>query len=190
MDRRYSYSDRLLLVHRVNVSSQKDQSQKSANLSVDPLLANPFLIFSFTHRHNKEAERRRIKALRGRTPTPTPNGGKAGGGGARGAESRRSTIDATLLDVSQTSGCFNFCLGVIIVPYLFRYWLSFWYSLKCYLAQEAGEHQKQRYYYKLMIQQDSDVTFLRLFDTFIEVAPQKVLQIGIYLSGKEEMGSK
>lgn len=79
---------------------------------------------------------------------------------------------------------------MIIVPYLFRYWLSFWYSLKCYLAQEAGEHQKQRYYYKLMIQQDSDVTFLRLFDTFIEVAPQKVLQIGIYLAGKEEMGSK
>lgn len=76
------------------------------------------------------------------------------------------------------------------MPYLFRYWLSFWYSLKCYLAQEAGEHQKQRYYYKLMIQQDSDVTFLRLFDTFIEVAPQKVLQIGIYLAGKEEMGSE
>lgn len=123
-----------------------------------------------------------MKALRGRTPTPTTNGAKVGGG-------RRST-DATLLTEPQSSGCFNFCLAVIIVPYLFRYWLSFWYSLKCYLAQEAGEHQKQRYYYKLMIQQDSDVTFLRLFDTFIEVAPQKVLQIGIYLAGKEEMGSE
>lgn len=133
-----------------------------------------------------------MKALRGRTPTPTTNGSKAGGnsGGGGGGLGRRGTADATLLDESQTSGCFNFCLGVIIVPYLFRYWLSFWYSLKCYLAQEAGEHQKQRYYYKLMIQQDSDVTFLRLFDTFIEVAPQKVLQIGIYLAGKEEMGSE
>lgn len=39
---------------------------------------------------------------------------------------------------------------MIIVPYLFRYWLSFWYSLKCYLAQEAGDHQKQRHYYKLV----------------------------------------
>lgn len=127
-----------------------------------------------------------MKALRGRTPTPTTNGAKAGGGGGLG---RRGT-EASLLVESHSSGCFNFCLGVIIVPYLFRYWLSFWYSLKCYLAQEAGEHQKQRYYYKLMIQQDSDVTFLRLFDTFIEVAPQKVLQIGIYLAGKEEMGSE
>lgn len=139
-------------------------------------------------RHNKESERRRMKALRGKTPTPTTNGSKAGGAGGNGG--RRGTVDQTLLSESHTSGCFNFCLGVIIVPYLFRYWLSFWYSLKCYLAQEAGEHQKQRYYYKLMIQQDSDVTFLRLFDTFIEVAPQKVLQIGIYLAGKEEMGSK
>lgn len=129
-----------------------------------------------------------MKALRGKTPTPTTNGSKAGGAGGNGG--RRGTVDQTLLSESHTSGCFNFCLGVIIVPYLFRYWLSFWYSLKCYLAQEAGEHQKQRYYYKLMIQQDSDVTFLRLFDTFIEVAPQKVLQIGIYLAGKEEMGSK
>ncbi|XP_059618510.1 XK-related protein 6 [Phlebotomus argentipes] len=70
---------------------------------------------------------------------------------------------------------------------ILRYWETTVYSLKYYLATERNQKERATRYYRNLVQAESDETFLRLFDCFLEAAPQKVLQIAIYLSGEEAL---
>lgn len=45
-------------------------------------------------------------------------------------------------------------------------------------------------YYDLMVNEDSDVALIRIFECFLEAAPQKILQITIILTGEVEITGK
>lgn len=45
-------------------------------------------------------------------------------------------------------------------------------------------------YFELLIHEDSDVALVRIFECFLEAAPQKILQISIILSGEEKISGK
>ncbi|KAI8118860.1 hypothetical protein FF38_10945 [Lucilia cuprina] len=73
------------------------------------------------------------------------------------------------------------CL-VLISSFLFRYWNSLTYAIKCKRAEIRGDKLEQLKNYKLNIREESDVAFIRLFESFLEAAPQKILQISIVLA--------
>lgn len=70
---------------------------------------------------------------------------------------------------------FQFC---DICFFAFRYIDSLYFGLRS--NQNKGKTEKQVNYYKQMIYEDADATLLRLFECFMECAPQIVLQIYIY----------
>ncbi|XP_013099964.1 XK-related protein 6 [Stomoxys calcitrans] len=76
---------------------------------------------------------------------------------------------------------------VIVSSFFFRYWKSFVYAIKCKKAQLVGDKQSQLKNYKLNIREESDVAFIRLFECFLEAAPQKILLISIVLSYSDKM---
>ncbi|XP_075155079.1 XK-related protein 4 [Haematobia irritans] len=76
---------------------------------------------------------------------------------------------------------------VIVTSFFFRYWKSFIYAIKCKKAELVGDKQSQLKNYKLNIREESDVAFIRLFECFLEAAPQKILLISIVLSLKDKM---
>uniref|UniRef100_A0A7G3B184 XK-related protein n=1 Tax=Lutzomyia longipalpis TaxID=7200 RepID=A0A7G3B184_LUTLO len=81
------------------------------------------------------------------------------------------------------------CLKIswIIFLNILRYLESSKYSAKYWLARRRNQNERALKYYKKLLQADCDETFLRLFDCFLETAPQKVLQIAIYFSGKDSL---
>lgn len=44
---------------------------------------------------------------------------------------------------------------------------------------------QQKKWYERLVSEDSDVALVRVFECFLEAAPQKILQISIILSGEE-----
>lgn len=70
---------------------------------------------------------------------------------------------------------------VICVPIVLRYWHSFAYALASKRAQRRGDRAAQIGYYERLIHHDSDVALIRIFECYLEVAPQKCLQIYIML---------
>lgn len=49
---------------------------------------------------------------------------------------------------------------------------------------------KQKKWHERLVSEDSDVALVRVFECFLEAAPQKILQISIILSGEESITSK
>ncbi|XP_065363535.1 XK-related protein 4 [Calliphora vicina] len=78
------------------------------------------------------------------------------------------------------------CL-VLISSFLFRYWNSLLYAIKCKRAEIMGDKEEKLKNYKLNIREESDVAFIRLFECFLEAAPQKILQISIVLAHIDKM---
>ncbi|XP_073835584.1 XK-related protein 4 [Musca autumnalis] len=78
---------------------------------------------------------------------------------------------------------------VLVSSFFFRYWKSFVYAIKCKKAQLVGDKQAQLKYYKLNIREESDVAFIRLFECFLEAAPQKILLISIILAHRDRMSN-
>lgn len=49
---------------------------------------------------------------------------------------------------------------------------------------------KQKKWYERLVSEESDVALVRVFECFLEAAPQKILQISIILSGEESITSE
>ncbi|XP_076239541.1 XK-related protein 6 [Calliopsis andreniformis] len=76
-----------------------------------------------------------------------------------------------------------YCVIVIafqLAPVL-RYYQTLIYALKAYKYKKAGDRHGQRHYYMKMLKEDQDVALLRVFECFLEAAPQQVLQLTILL---------
>ncbi|XP_067005397.1 XK-related protein 6 [Anabrus simplex] len=75
-----------------------------------------------------------------------------------------------------------FILIFQLAPIL-RYCESLGYALKSRRAEKERDYLNQRKFYDLMLKEDSDVALLRVFECFLEAAPQQVLQATILLVG-------
>lgn len=64
---------------------------------------------------------------------------------------------------------------------LLRYCESLHFALKARWAEKANDKCKQKKYYEMMLKVNSDLALLRVFEGFLEAAPQAVLQITILL---------
>lgn len=82
---------------------------------------------------------------------------------------------------------YNVLLGVILLPFFFRYWQSLILCIQCKRAELRKDREAQKHYHNLLIKEDSDVALIRIFECFLEATPQKVLQITIYLMSAEEL---
>ena len=60
---------------------------------------------------------------------------------------------------------------------ILRYFDSLMYGLK--FRQHSNSREAQKRYFQYMVYEDTDATMLRLFECFMEAAPQLVLQIYI-----------
>ncbi|XP_063833443.1 XK-related protein 6 [Ostrinia nubilalis] len=66
---------------------------------------------------------------------------------------------------------------------ILRFADAFIYALKCRRAERKQDPTSQRQYYALMLKEDSDAALLRIFECFLEAAPQLVLQVSLLLRG-------
>lgn len=71
-----------------------------------------------------------------------------------------------------------------------RYWKTLVYTLKCKRAELQNDKAEQKKWFVKLVNEDSDVALVRIFECFLEAAPQKILQISIILSGEESITSK
>lgn len=69
----------------------------------------------------------------------------------------------------------------LIELFLYRYCDSLSFALKSRHAEKQKDTVNQRCYYERMLKEDSDVALLRVFECFLEAAPQQILQISILL---------
>lgn len=70
---------------------------------------------------------------------------------------------------------------ILIEFHLYRYCDSLSYALKSRRAEKQKDAVRQWHYYEKMLKEDSDVALLRVFECFLEAAPQQILQISILL---------
>ncbi|KAL0272683.1 UNVERIFIED_CONTAM: hypothetical protein PYX00_005557 [Menopon gallinae] len=75
------------------------------------------------------------------------------------------------------------CLLVLLLQLasVIRYCDSLNYALRSRRAEKQGDRKKQQKFYKKMLSEDSDVALLRVFECYLESAPQQILQITILL---------
>lgn len=83
--------------------------------------------------------------------------------------------------------CCEMLIFIIIVPFFFRYCQSLAYAIHSKIAESRNDRETQKKYYEFMIQEDSDVALVRIFECLLEAAPQKILQLTIVLSGEDRM---
>ncbi|XP_054003602.1 XK-related protein 6-like [Hylaeus anthracinus] len=74
---------------------------------------------------------------------------------------------------------------IVIVAFqlapVLRYYQTLKYALKAYKFKKLNDHNAQRRYYLKMLKEDQDVALLRVFECFLEAAPQQILQLTILL---------
>lgn len=71
-----------------------------------------------------------------------------------------------------------------------RYWKTLVYMVKCKQSEIRNDKVKQKMWHERLVSEDSDVALVRVFECFLEAAPQKILQISIILSGEESITSE
>ena len=78
--------------------------------------------------------------------------------------------------VSKTQWLFRFIFHILQVGPVLRYYESLQYGLK---FRETKDPNEKKIIYMKMIYEDADATMLRLFESFMESAPQLMLQVYI-----------
>uniref|UniRef100_A0A182IU41 XK-related protein n=1 Tax=Anopheles atroparvus TaxID=41427 RepID=A0A182IU41_ANOAO len=91
-------------------------------------------------------------------------------------------LDDTHRERRESQSCCNTILCILVLPFFCRYWHSMRLSYACYQAKRRQDLVGQRRAYKLLVQEDSDVALLRIFECLLEVTLQKILQLTIILS--------
>ncbi|XP_039297310.1 XK-related protein 6 [Nilaparvata lugens] len=89
-------------------------------------------------------------------------------------------------EISSSKMAFNkWTFRVIVLCFqlapIMRYCDSLDCALKSRRAEQLKDRTSQRKYYDLMLKEDSDVALLRVFECFLEAAPQQILQVAIVL---------
>ncbi|XP_037724964.1 XK-related protein 6 isoform X1 [Drosophila subpulchrella] len=69
----------------------------------------------------------------------------------------------------------------VVISYLFRDVYALNYALKYTEAKRRDDQQEEIRYYQKLTTEECNVSFVRLFDSFLESAPQKILQLVIVL---------
>ncbi|KAF4518816.1 hypothetical protein B566_EDAN008145 [Ephemera danica] len=82
---------------------------------------------------------------------------------------------------SRTCWCFRVIVMMLQLAPVLRYVDSLCHAWKCRRAERRKDTLKQRQYYKLMLKEDADAALLRVFECFLEAAPQLVLQMTIIM---------
>lgn len=77
-----------------------------------------------------------------------------------------------------------------IISIINSYWKTLVYTVKCKRAEMQNNKIEQKRWFERLVNEDSDVALVRIFECFLEAAPQKILQISIILSGEEEITRK
>lgn len=54
-------------------------------------------------------------------------------------------------------------------------------------AELKGNQEDKKKYFEYLLEEDSDVALIRIFECFLEAAPMKILQLTIVLSGEEPL---
>lgn len=72
----------------------------------------------------------------------------------------------------------------------YRYWKTLVYTVKCKRAENQHDRVEQKKWFDKLVEEDSDVALVRIFECFLEAAPQKILQISIILSGEDSITGK
>lgn len=76
--------------------------------------------------------------------------------------------------------CFTIAVFLQLAPVI-----HYWETLKCALrarkCERTGNRVGERRYYLRMLKEDQDVALLRVFECFLEAAPQQVLQLTLML---------
>ncbi|XP_029679092.1 XK-related protein 6 [Formica exsecta] len=62
-----------------------------------------------------------------------------------------------------------------------HYWETLKYALKARKCEKSGDRTSERRYYMKMLKEDQDVALLRVFECFLEAAPQQILQLTLIL---------
>lgn len=81
--------------------------------------------------------------------------------------------------------CCIFILVFQLAPVL-RHIDGLKYALKSRKYKKEGDQLKQRRYYVKMLKEDQDIALLRVFECFLEAAPQQILQLTIMLHNNHQ----
>ncbi|KAL0811647.1 hypothetical protein ABMA28_009099 [Loxostege sticticalis] len=83
---------------------------------------------------------------------------------------------------------FGWTLAFILLPAFVNTAVSIRiYAIKSRRAERKQDPATARLYYALMLKEDSDAALLRVFECFLEAAPQLVLQVSLLLRGDQQL---
>uniref|UniRef100_A0A182T134 XK-related protein n=1 Tax=Anopheles maculatus TaxID=74869 RepID=A0A182T134_9DIPT len=91
-------------------------------------------------------------------------------------------LDDTRRKRRESQPCCSTLLCIVVMPFFCRYSHSLRLSYACYAAKRRQDWAAQKRAYELLVQEDSDVALLRIFECLLEVTLQKILQLTIVLS--------
>ncbi|BFG01273.1 XK-related protein 6 [Drosophila madeirensis] len=78
-------------------------------------------------------------------------------------------------------------LSTVVLSYLFRDGYALHYALECSKAKTQGHKELEIKYYQQLLREECDVGFIRLFDSFLESSPQKILQLVILMRSSTKL---
>lgn len=98
---------------------------------------------------------------------------------------RKRVMKTATMTVAERKACCILVLLFQLAP-LLRYCDSLRYALKSRNSRKKGDQEGQRHFYLKMLKEDQDVALLRVFECFLEAAPQQILQLTILLTDRDK----